>query len=167
MKSLNDRKLQNHQTESDQPHLAESIENHSEETKKMATQISTSNPRRNYFAENKHIVGFENRRKSMNTTIRMLVENGLDAVKAIGILPDMEIAVKRIGKQHFRTMAGIDENRNRVDTVLYKHVENLKERMARESKETREEKRRKKLPFPLQALCRRKRHRGCKRFETF
>ncbi|CDF36719.1 Type II DNA topoisomerase VI subunit B [Chondrus crispus] len=104
-----------------------------------------------FFAENKNIAGFDNPGKSLYTTIRELVENGLDAAEAIGTLPDIEIFVARIDKQQFRTMVGMDGNRNRVDASLYKDVESVKERKAREAKEKREAKRTKSKDGSLSA----------------
>lgn len=98
-----------------------------------------------FFAENKNIAGFDNPGKSLYTTIRELVENGLDAAEAVGTLPDIEVTVERIGQQRFRSMVGMDGDRERVDASLYKDVENTKERKAREAKERREAKRKQKL----------------------
>lgn len=42
-----------------------------------------------FFAENKNIAGFDNAGKALFTTIRELVENGLDAAESMGVLPDI------------------------------------------------------------------------------
>lgn len=94
-----------------------------------------------FFAENKNIAGFDNPGKSLYTTIRELVENGLDAAEAVGILPEIDITVHRIGKEQFRKELGMDGGKRRVDSSLYKDVENEKEKRAREAKERREAKR--------------------------
>lgn len=94
-----------------------------------------------FFAENKNIAGFDNPGKSLYTTIRELVENGLDAAEAIGILPEIEIVVERIGNEQFRTIVGMDGARDRVDASLYKDVESAKEKKTREAKEKRDAKR--------------------------
>lgn len=96
-----------------------------------------------FFAENKNIAGFDNPGKSLYTTIRELVENGLDAAEAMGTLPEIEIVVERIGKEQFRTIVGMDGVGGRVDASLYKDVESVRERKARESKERRDAKRKK------------------------
>lgn len=93
-----------------------------------------------FFAENKNIAGFDNPGKSLYTTIRELVENGLDAAEAMGALPDVRVVVERIGKSAFRSLVGLDVVRERVDQGLYKDVENAKERKARVAKEKREAK---------------------------
>lgn len=94
-----------------------------------------------FFAENKNIAGFDNPGKSLYTTIRELVENGLDAAESMDALPEIEVTVERIGKQQFRTLVGMDDVRERVDSSLYKDVENAKEKKSREAKEKREAKR--------------------------
>eukprot|EP00177_Eucheuma_denticulatum_P008854 GFKZ01016072.1.p1 GENE.GFKZ01016072.1~~GFKZ01016072.1.p1 ORF type:complete len:719 (-),score=110.52 GFKZ01016072.1:1545-3701(-) len=94
-----------------------------------------------FFAENKNIAGFDNPGKSLYTTIRELVENGLDAAEAVNILPDIDICIQRIGKDEFRKQVGMDGSRGRIDSSLYKDVENEKERKLREAKERRDAKR--------------------------
>lgn len=93
-----------------------------------------------FFAENKNIAGFDNPGKSLYTTIRELVENGLDAAEAVGALPAIEICVERIGREQFRKELGMDGGRGRVDSSLYKDVENAKEKRVREAKERKEAK---------------------------
>lgn len=105
-----------------------------------ATTLKFKSPAE-FFAENKNIAGFDNPGKSLYTTIRELVENGLDAAEAVDTLPDIEVVVERITKNRFRSMVGID-SRDRVDETLYKDVENDRERKAREAREKREAKKR-------------------------
>lgn len=107
-----------------------------------------------FFAENKNIAGFDNPGKSLYTTIRELVENGLDAAEAMDTLPDVFVSVERIGKDRFRSMVGMDASRIRIDETLYKDVESVKERKKREAKERREAKkeRKKKLSSTSNAV---------------
>lgn len=104
------------------------------------TQLKFKSPAE-FFAENKNIAGFDNPGKSLYTTIRELVENGLDAAEAVGILPEIDICIQRIGREQFRKELGMDGGTGRVDSSLYKDVENEKEKKAREAKERREAKR--------------------------
>ena len=46
-----------------------------------------------FFADNKTIAGFDNPGKSLYTTIRELVENGLDAAEAINVLPSITVTM--------------------------------------------------------------------------
>lgn len=96
-----------------------------------------------FFAENKNIAGFDNEGKSLYTTVRELVENGLDAAEAMGKLPAISVEITRISKDAFRKMVGADA-RSRIDQSIYKDVESDKERKARETKEAREAKKRAK-----------------------
>lgn len=89
-----------------------------------------------FFAENKNIAGFDNPGKSLYTTIRELVENGLDAAESVDALPEIAVIIKRIDKEMFRDLVGI-EARNRVDESLYKDVETERERKKREKLEAR------------------------------
>jgi DNA topoisomerase-6 subunit B len=43
--------------------------------------------------DNKTIAGFDNPGKSLYTTIRELVENGLDAAESIDVLPEVSVEV--------------------------------------------------------------------------
>eukprot|EP00188_Purpureofilum_apyrenoidigerum_P003074 Plantae.Rhodophyta-Purpureofilum_apyrenoidigerum.ctg31288.p1 GENE.Plantae.Rhodophyta-Purpureofilum_apyrenoidigerum.ctg31288~~Plantae.Rhodophyta-Purpureofilum_apyrenoidigerum.ctg31288.p1 ORF type:complete len:205 (+),score=51.15 Plantae.Rhodophyta-Purpureofilum_apyrenoidigerum.ctg31288:212-826(+) len=95
-----------------------------------------------FFAENKNIAGFDNPGKSLYTTIRELVENGLDAAEAVPVLPDITVEIEELTVQDFNKLVGINE-RERVDESLYKDVETERERKRRQAKELRDAKRRK------------------------
>ena len=112
-------------------------------SQETSTELKFKSPAE-FFAENKNIAGFDNPGKSLYTTIRELVENGLDAAEAVDALPNIHVRVERINKEEFRKMVGIDGSKKRVDATLYKDVENEKEKKAREAKERREAKRQKK-----------------------
>lgn len=93
-----------------------------------------------FFAENKNIAGFDNPGKSLYTTVRELVENGLDAAEAVPITPAIDVRIEYVGKEEFRSIVGMSMDRARVDSALYKDVETDKERKKRETKERREAK---------------------------
>lgn len=76
----------------------------------------------------------------MYTTVRELVENGLDAAEAVPITPTIDVDVHCVGKDEFRAIVGMDADRQRVDSALYKDVETDKERKKREAREKREAK---------------------------
>jgi DNA topoisomerase-6 subunit B len=42
-----------------------------------------------FFAKNRHLLGFDNPRKALLTTIKEAVDNALDACEEAGILPDI------------------------------------------------------------------------------
>eukprot|EP00172_Hildenbrandia_rubra_P003163 Plantae.Rhodophyta-Hildenbrandia_rubra.ctg4724.p2 GENE.Plantae.Rhodophyta-Hildenbrandia_rubra.ctg4724~~Plantae.Rhodophyta-Hildenbrandia_rubra.ctg4724.p2 ORF type:complete len:687 (+),score=144.55 Plantae.Rhodophyta-Hildenbrandia_rubra.ctg4724:4625-6685(+) len=98
-----------------------------------------------FFAENKNIAGFDNPGKSLYTTIRELVENGLDAAEAVPVLPEILVTVQQIGSEDYREMLGMEKASERIDEKLYKDVENAAERKKRLAKEKREAAKLKKL----------------------
>jgi DNA topoisomerase VI subunit B len=92
-----------------------------------------------FFAENKNIAGFDNPGKSLYTTVRELIENGLDAAEAVPVTPSLNVTIECIGKEEFRKIVGMAAGRERVDNALYKDVETEKERKKREARERKEE----------------------------
>jgi DNA topoisomerase-6 subunit B len=55
-----------------------------------------------FFAKNRHLLGFDNPRKALLTAVKEAVDNALDACEEAGILPAVEVAVEQIGETHFR-----------------------------------------------------------------
>ncbi len=55
-----------------------------------------------FFAKNRHLLGFDNPRKALLTTVKEAVDNALDACEEAGILPVVEIAIEQLGETHFR-----------------------------------------------------------------
>ncbi|MBI4718196.1 MAG: DNA topoisomerase VI subunit B [Planctomycetes bacterium] len=64
---------------------------------KQQREISVSE----FFAKNRHLLGFDNKRKALLTTIKEAVDNSLDACEEAGILPDVEIAIKQTDEERF------------------------------------------------------------------
>ena len=58
-----------------------------------------------FFAKNRHLLGFDNPRKALLTTVKEAVDNALDACEEAGILPTVEIAIAQEGETHFRVAA--------------------------------------------------------------
>jgi DNA topoisomerase-6 subunit B len=54
-----------------------------------------------FFAKNRHLLGFDNPRKSLLTAIKEAVDNSLDACEEAGILPEVIIEVKDLGRDRF------------------------------------------------------------------
>ncbi len=46
-----------------------------------------------FFAKNRHLLGFDNKRKALLTTVKEAVDNSLDACEEGGILPELDVAV--------------------------------------------------------------------------
>jgi len=49
-----------------------------------------------FFAKNRHLLGFDNPRKALLTTVKEAVDNALDACEEAGILPDIEVRIEEI-----------------------------------------------------------------------
>jgi len=61
-----------------------------------------------FFARNKHLLGFDNPRKALLTTIKEAVDNSLDACEEANILPELNIQVIDMSKDRFRVI--IEDN---------------------------------------------------------
>ncbi|MBC8500674.1 MAG: DNA topoisomerase VI subunit B [Nanoarchaeota archaeon] len=55
-----------------------------------------------FFEKNRHLLGFDNKRKALLTTVKEAVDNALDACDEAGILPELEIVVTDMGNDRFR-----------------------------------------------------------------
>lgn len=49
-----------------------------------------------FFAKNRHLLGFDNKRKALLTAVKEAVDNSLDACEEAGILPELHIAVEQL-----------------------------------------------------------------------
>ncbi len=54
-----------------------------------------------FFAKNRHLLGFDNPRKALLTTVKEAVDNSLDACEEAGILPVVEVWIKQFSETHF------------------------------------------------------------------
>jgi DNA topoisomerase-6 subunit B len=61
-----------------------------------------------FFAKNRHLLGFDNPRKALLTTIKEAVDNSLDACEEAGILPEIWVHVEPAGENRFR--AAVQDN---------------------------------------------------------
>ena len=55
-----------------------------------------------FFEKNRHLLGFDNKRKALLTTIKEAVDNSLDACDEAGILPELEIVITDMGNERYR-----------------------------------------------------------------
>jgi len=55
-----------------------------------------------FFAKNRHLLGFDNPRKAMLTAIKEAVDNALDACEEAGILPHIYVRVLQISESRFK-----------------------------------------------------------------
>ncbi len=51
-----------------------------------------------FFAKNRHLLGFDNPRKALLTTIKEAVDNALDACEEAGLLPDLFVGIEPLDK---------------------------------------------------------------------
>ena len=58
--------------------------------------------------------------KSLYTTIRELVENGLDAAESIGSLPEVNVTVEELSREEFNRYRGVKGAEGRKDESLFK-----------------------------------------------
>ena len=80
-----------------------------------------------FFAENQNIAGFDNPGKSLYTTIRELVENGLDACEQVPQLPSIVVEVSEMSKETFNEQNSVSLH-SRVDETMYRDHESEKDR---------------------------------------
>jgi DNA topoisomerase-6 subunit B len=55
-----------------------------------------------FFSRNRHLLGFDNKRKSLMTTIKEAVDNALDACEEAAFLPEIIIEVTDMGNDRFK-----------------------------------------------------------------
>ncbi|MFQ5493877.1 MAG: DNA topoisomerase VI subunit B [Phycisphaerae bacterium] len=65
---------------------------------KQQREISVSE----FFAKNRHLLGFDNKRKALLTTVKEAVDNSLDACEDGGILPDIDIRIEQTDQDRYR-----------------------------------------------------------------
>lgn len=61
-----------------------------------------------FFAKNRHLLGFDNPRKALLTTVKEAVDNSLDACEEAGILPEIWVRIETTGTNRYKV--GIQDN---------------------------------------------------------
>jgi DNA topoisomerase-6 subunit B len=61
-----------------------------------------------FFAKNRHLLGFDNPRKALLTTIKEAVDNSLDACEEAGILPEIWVHVQQTSADRYKV--GVQDN---------------------------------------------------------
>ncbi len=59
-----------------------------------------------FFAKNRHLLGFDNPRKALLTTVKEAVDNALDACEEAGILPDITVRIDELVAPASATKSG-------------------------------------------------------------
>ena len=55
-----------------------------------------------FFVKNRHLLGFDNKQKSLLTAVRECVDNSLDACEEAGILPELRIEIRELAEERYR-----------------------------------------------------------------
>jgi DNA topoisomerase-6 subunit B len=63
-----------------------------------------------FFAKNRHLLGFDNPRKALLTTVKEAVDNAIDACEEAGILPEIWVRIARNGQGPNRYKVGVQDN---------------------------------------------------------
>jgi DNA topoisomerase-6 subunit B len=61
-----------------------------------------------FFAKNRHLLGFDNPRKALLTTVKEAVDNSLDACEEAGILPEIWVHIESTGPGKYKV--GVQDN---------------------------------------------------------
>lgn len=61
-----------------------------------------------FFAKNRHLLGFDNPSKALLTTVKEGVDNALDACEEAGILPDVRVEIHAVSESRYRVV--IEDN---------------------------------------------------------
>lgn len=84
--------------------MAEEFKNKAQEMASKQREIGVAE----FFAKNRHLLGFDNKRKALMTTIKEAVDNSLDACEEAEILPEINIIVTEMGEERYKVI--IEDN---------------------------------------------------------
>lgn len=73
-----------------------------------------------FFAKNRHLLGFDNPRKALLTTVKEAVDNALDACEEAGILPAIHVDILQIDENRFKVTI-----RDNGPGILRNQIENI------------------------------------------
>ena len=88
---------------------------------KKQREISVSE----FFAKNRHLLGFDNPRKALLTTVKEAVDNSIDACEEAKILPDISVEIESVPEKEDRLIVTITDNgpgivRNQIPKIFGK-----------------------------------------------
>jgi len=63
-----------------------------------------------FFAKNRHLLGFDSPRKALLTSVKEAVDNSLDACEEAGILPEIWVHIEQVGENGSRFRMGVQDN---------------------------------------------------------
>ncbi|MDO8480198.1 MAG: DNA topoisomerase VI subunit B [Nanoarchaeota archaeon] len=82
-----------------------------------------------FFARNRHLLGFDNKRKALMTAVKEAVDNSLDACEEADILPEVIVDIVDLGNERFRVV--IEDN---GPGIIKKQIPNIFARLLYGSK---------------------------------
>ena len=71
---------------------------HAKELAKKQREISVAE----FFEKNRHLLGFDNPRKALLTTVKEAVDNALDACEEARILPEINVEIIQLSESRFK-----------------------------------------------------------------
>jgi DNA topoisomerase-6 subunit B len=63
-----------------------------------------------FFAKNRHLLGFDSPRKALLTSVKEAVDNSLDACEEAGILPEIWVRIEQVGESGTRYRMSVQDN---------------------------------------------------------
>ncbi|MFO0901869.1 MAG: DNA topoisomerase VI subunit B [Pirellulales bacterium] len=83
------------------------------ETRRRSTAEAMASKQRDisvseFFAKNRHLLGFDNPRKALLTTVKEAVDNSLDACEEAGLVPEIWVHIESTGNNRFKV--GVQDN---------------------------------------------------------
>jgi DNA topoisomerase-6 subunit B len=63
-----------------------------------------------FFAKNRHLLGFDSPRKALLTSVKEAVDNSLDACEEAGILPEIWVRIEQVGESGSRYRMSVQDN---------------------------------------------------------
>jgi anti-sigma regulatory factor (Ser/Thr protein kinase) len=67
-----------------------------------------------FFAKNRHLLGFDNPRKALLTAVKEAVDNSLDACEEAGIVPEIWVHIEATGPNRYKV--GVQDNGPGIST---------------------------------------------------
>ena len=55
-----------------------------------------------FFLKNRHLLGFDNPRRALLTSVKEAVDNAMDACDEAGILPEISVEIRQVDAKRFR-----------------------------------------------------------------
>lgn len=90
-----------------------------------------------FFEKNRHLLGFDNKKKALLTTVKEAVDNSLDACEEAGILPEVSVEIIEMAENRFKII--VEDNgpgivKNQIPKVFAKLLYGSKFNAMRQSR---------------------------------